>query len=278
MGSTRPERALGSIVTYAVLGLGGIAMVFPMVWMFVSSLKTITEITHVPPVFFPERANWSNYAKVATAIPFLRMYVNSLIITAVATSSTLFFAALGGYTFSKIEFPGRNVVFVLVIATMLVPFSIIVVPLYLLVASLGLVDTYAGILLPSLMSAFGIFMVRQFSASIPNELLDVSRIDGCREFTIFSRVVFPLLGPCLGALAVFTFMWDWNAFLWPMLIANSPRRMTVPVGLAMLVGEFSSESHLIMAGASLAIAPVLIVFLFAQRQIIEGITLTGLKA
>jgi multiple sugar transport system permease protein len=267
-----------NILTCVILGLGSIVMVFPMVWMLVSSLKTITEITHAPPVFFPERPMWSNYAKVASAIPYGRMYINSLVITAVATTSTLFFSALGGYTFGKMEFPGRNALLVFVVATMLVPFSIIVVPLYLLVAGIGLVNTYLGIVLPSLMSAFGIYMVRQFCASIPNELLDVSRIDGCREFTIFLRIILPLLGPCLGALAIFTFMWDWNAFLWPMLMANSQQRMTIPVGLAMLVGEFSSESNLIMAGASLAIVPVLIVFLFAQRQIIEGITLTGLKA
>ena len=268
---------ISRIILYFFLCLFAFAMIFPMLWMFLSSFKAVAEVTRIPPVVFPRRFLWQNYPKVMTVIPFFRMYLNSTFTTVVATVSVLFFSSLGGYTFGKFRFPGRTFFFTIIVATMLIPFSIRLVPLYLLMAKIGFVDRYAGILAPAVMSPFGIFMVRQFVASIPDELIDASRIDGCGEFRIFRTIVLPLLRPCLGALAVFTFMSNWDSFLWPMIVTNSTQRYTIPVGLAMLVTEFSSDTHLIMAGASLAIVPVLLVFALAERQIIQGITLTGLK-
>lgn len=265
------------IVLYFFLSLLAFIMLFPMLWMFVSSFKTLVEVTTIPPIIFPRRLCWENYSQILTIIPFLRMYLNSIFTTVVATVSVLFFSTLGGYTFGKFSFPGKSLLFNIIIATMLIPFTIQIVPLYLLMAKLGLVDTYVGMIAPSLMTAFGIFMVRQFVTSIPDEMLDACRIDGCGEFRIFGTIVVPLLGPCLGALLIFTFMSNWDSFLWPLIIMNTTTRYTLPVGLSMLTNEFASETHLIMTGASLSIIPVLIVFAFAERQIIQGIVLTGIK-
>ena len=212
---------------------------------------------------------------------YLRWFLNSLLVAGVTTLSVLFFDSLVGYTLSKFEFPGKNLIFLLILATLMIPTEMLIIPWYVGVVHLRLTlsdpGAYLSVMFPGLMSAFGVFLMRQFFDSVPNDLLEAARIDGMGEFAIFRKVALPLVRPALASLAIFTFLGNYNAFLWPLIVIQKPELRTLPVGVALFSGEAGTQWGLIMAASSLAVIPVLIVFAVFQKQIIEGVVLTGLK-
>jgi multiple sugar transport system permease protein len=199
-------------------------------------------------------------------------------VAAVTTLSVAFFDSLTGYVLAKLPFPGRNAIFVMILATLMIPTEMLVIPWYILSSAQGWINTYWGIMFPGVITAFGIFLIRQFMMGVPDELLDAGRIDGLSEFGLYWRVALPQVRPAMAALCIFTFLGNWNAFLWPMIVIQTAEMRTLPVGIALFSGEAGSAWHLIMAASSLAILPILLVFIVLQRQIIEGIVLTGLRS
>ena len=262
---------------YGLLSAGAVVMMAPLIWMVLASSKTLPEILKVPPTLLPEALRLDNYRTVLGDTQFVRYFFNSVIVAAITIASVLITSSMAGYAFAKFEFPGRNVIFALVLATLMIPFQVRVIPLYVLANDLHLLDTYAGLVLPGLVDAFGIFLMRQFLQSIPSELLDAARVDGASEVTIFVRIVLPLAKPALSALAIFTLVASWESFLWPLLVISSPDKFTLPLGLAQFAGRYVTRVDLQMAAATLTILPLLIVFLFMQRRFIEGMATAGLK-
>ncbi len=271
----RAPLRLSSVLIYLMLIAGGLVMVIPFVWMIATSLKPAKEV--FLGYFFPMAPTLENYALVLNKVPFARWYLNSLVVATCTTLSVAFFDSLTGFVLAKYEFPGKNVIFVFILSTLMVPTEMLVIPWFILSNNLNWVDTYWGIMFPGVITAFGTFLMKQFMEGVPSELLDAARMDGVSEFGLFWRIALPLVKPALAALCIFTFLGNWNAFLWPVIITEKMDMRTVPVGLSFFSGEAGSSWELIMAGASMATVPVLIVFLFFQRQIIKGIALTGLK-
>lgn len=270
---------LTSALKYAVLLVGAMLMLLPFEWMVVASLMAPNEIMARPLVWFPAALQFQNYARLADAIPLGRMYLNSLIVTASITIGILLSSSLAGYGFAKFQFPGRDVLFLLVLATIMIPFFVFLIPVFYIVSQLEWVDTYQGLIVPNIVTAFGIFLMRQYMLSLPDELLDAARIDGASEFSIYWRIVLPLVGPALGALAILAFVYQWNAFLWPLIIIRSGDLATIPIGLNSL-RVYASQPEVInlqMAGATVAIVPVVAVFAVFQRWFVQGIALTGIK-
>lgn len=269
------SRWLKESTIYLALLIGGLAMIVPFVWMILTSFKPGPEIFLNK--FWPQAPTLSNYAAVLRKVPFARWYLNSLIVASAVTLSVAFFDSLVGYTLAKYQFRGKNVIFIFILSTLMVPTEMLIIPWFIMSNSLNWVDTYWGIMFPGVMTAFGVFLMKQFMEGVPSELLDAARIDGVSEFGLFWRIALPLVKPALAALCIFNFLGNWNAFLWPVIITEKMNMRTLPVGLAFFSGEAGSSWELIMAGATMATIPVLIVFLIFQRQIIKGIALTGLK-
>ena len=260
---------------YLALAAGGVLVVFPFAWMLATALKGPREIFELH--FWPQAPTFDNFRQVLTTTQFPRWFLNSFVIAAVTTGSVAFFDSLTGYTLAKLRFPGRQVIFIVILSTLMIPTEMLVIPWYTMSVRLGWIDTYWGIMFPGLTSAFGVFLMRQFMTGIPEELLDAARIDGLSEFGLFARIALPLVRPALAALCIFTFLGNWNAFIWPLIVIQTPAMRTLPVGIALFSGEAGSAWHLIMAASSLAVLPVLAVFIILQRQIIEGVVLTGLR-
>jgi multiple sugar transport system permease protein len=266
-------------MAYILLILGGITMIVPFVWMLATSFKTAAEIYQ--PNFFPEVAAIENYAEVVFNTAFPRWYVNSFVVAVFATVSVVFFDSLIGFVFAKYEFPLKNIIFIAILSTLMVPTEMLIIPWFIMSAKPLLgpswVDTYWGIAFPGIITASGAFLMRQFMAGVPNELLDAARIDGVSEFGLFWRIAVPLTLPALAALAIFNFLGNWNAFIWPLIVTSSRQMMTLPVGLLFFSNEAAADWHLIMTGATLSVIPLMTVFIIFQRHIIKGIALTGLK-
>ncbi|NLD02125.1 MAG: carbohydrate ABC transporter permease [Clostridiales bacterium] len=261
---------------YALLSLGAVFMVFPFVWMVLTSLKTGADVYSFSMI--PNPATTQNYSFVFTRTDFVRWFLNSIFVAVMVVSSVLMFDTLVGYTLCKMQFRGKQLVFILIMSTLMVPTEMLIIPWYLMSAQLKWLNTYWSIMFPGLITAFGIFMMRQFFEGVPDELLEAARIDGLNELGIYARIALPLVMPAVSALAIFTFLGNWNAFLWPVIIVSNKELVTLPVGLAMFTTENNPEWERIMTAASLGTVPVLAVFMVFQRQIIEGINLSGLKA
>ncbi len=261
---------------YALLSLGAVFMVFPFVWMILTSLKTGADVYSFSMI--PNPATTQNYSFVFTRTDFVRWFLNSIFVAVMVVSSVLMFDTLVGYTLCKMQFRGKQLVFILIMSTLMVPTEMLIIPWYLMSAQLKWLNTYWSIMFPGLITAFGIFMMRQFFEGVPDELLEAARIDGLNELGIYARIALPLVMPAVSALAIFTFLGNWNAFLWPVIIVSNKELVTLPVGLAMFTTENNPEWERIMTAASLGTVPVLAVFMVFQRQIIEGINLSGLKA
>ena len=261
---------------YALLSLGAVFMVFPFVWMILTSLKTGADVYSFSMI--PNPATTQNYSFVFTRTDFVRWFLNSIFIAVMVVSSVLMFDTLVGYTLCKMQFKGKQLVFILIMSTLMVPTEMLIIPWYLMSAQLKWLNTYWSIMFPGLITAFGIFMMRQFFEGVPDELLEAARIDGLNELGIYARIALPLVMPAVSALAIFTFLGNWNAFLWPVIIVSNKELVTLPVGLAMFTTENNPEWERIMTAASLGTVPVLAVFMVFQKQIIEGINLSGLKA
>ena len=261
---------------YALLSLGAVFMVFPFVWMVLTSLKTGADVYSFSMI--PNPATTQNYSFVFTRTDFVRWFLNSIFVAVMVVSSVLMFDTLVGYTLCKMQFRGKQLVFILIMSTLMVPTEMLIIPWYLMSAQLKWLNTYWSIMFPGLITAFGIFMMRQFFEGVPDELLEAARIDGLNELGIYARIALPLVMPAVSALAIFTFLGNWNAFLWPVIIVSNKELVTLPVGLAKFTTENNPEWERIMTAASLGTVPVLAVFMVFQRQIIEGINLSGLKA
>lgn len=262
-------------VRFIVLLLFGLLMLFPFAWMLSTSVKQGKEIYSLSIIV--SNPSLKNYIRLFSNSYFPRWFVNSFFAGTIVTVSILFFDSLMGYTFAKHKFRGRKVIFILVLSTMMIPTEMLVIPWYLISSKLGWVDTYWGIVFPGLMTGFGTFLMRQFFDTLPDDLFDAGRIDGMNEFAIWAQIGMPLVKAALSALAIFSFVGNWNAFLWPLIISSATKMYTLPVGLALFNGEFTSEWEMIMTGASVATVPVIIIYIIFQRQIIEGIALTGVK-
>ncbi len=262
---------------HILLMLGVVIMIFPFVWMLLSSLKTEQEILRVPPTFFPLKPTWDNYISVWRRIPIFRYFLNSLFVSVVATVCVLLTSALAGTVFAKYDFPYKNLLFMIILGTTMVPFECYMIPFYLMVSKAGLIDTYTGIIAPLVISSFGIFLIRQHVSSIPDDLMDSARIDGCNELRVFLNVVLPLSKSALAALTIFNFMFCWAFFVWPLIITNSSERFVLEVGLTMFQSQYTVEYGPVMAGAAISVLPLIIVYIFFSRQIISGMVISGMK-
>lgn len=267
-----------SVPIYLLLTLGAIIMVTPFVWMLLTSLKPARELLQFS--FLPASPTLENYDTVLRTSSFPRWYVNSVAVATFSTLCVAFFDSLVGYTLNKYEFPGKNLIFLGILATLMIPTEMLIIPWYTMSVDFGWhrgLWQYWGIAFPGVITATGIFLMRQFFDGVPNELLDAARIDGMGEFNIWMRIAMPLVKPAIAALCIFNFIGNWNAYIWPLIIASGRDFYTLPVGLNFFRGEATTEWEKIMTGASLATVPLMIVFLLFQRQIIKGIALTGLK-
>jgi len=274
-GSASPT--LGTLALYVVLALLGIVMLYPFAWMLATSFKHPDDIYTLS--LLPTQVTLDNYRTALFGFPFARWFGNSLLVAGLTTASVAFFDSLTGYVLAKLEFPFKRILFVAILATLMVPTEMLVIPWYVMSVQYQWTDSYWGIMFPGVISAVGVFLMRQFMQTVPNELLDAGRIDGLGEFGLFWRVALPLVRPALAALCILTFLGNWNAFLWPLIVIQDPLMRTLPVGLSQFsYGEAGSRWELIMTGASIASLPVLLVFAVFQRQIIRGVALTGLKA
>jgi multiple sugar transport system permease protein len=273
------ERPSPLATTLTLVVLGGLALmiVFPFIWMLFTSLKPEAEIVTYPPELFPHTWTLENYGNVWSRIPFARLFLNSVLFAGGVTLISLTLDSMSAYALARLDFPGRNAVFIVILIALMLPFQVMFVPLFVTVHDLHLLDSYGGLIIPRATNAFGIFMLRQFFLTLPKELDEAARMDGCSEFGIYWRIILPLSGPALATLAVFHFMYNWNDFLWPLLITSSIEMRTLPAGLALFVGSHVVEYGVVMAGAILALLPLLVAFLFAQRYFIQGIAMTGIK-
>jgi multiple sugar transport system permease protein len=252
-------------------------MVIPFVWMLSGSLKTETTLFSVPFKIIPENPRWENYVNVWTRVPYGLFYINTAKISVLATIGQLAVCSLGAYALARINFPHREKIFMLFLATMMIPNQITMIPQYQLLSVMGLTNKHAAIVLLKLFSPFGVFLLRQFFLSIPMELSESARIDGCNEFGIYSRIVLPLSKPAIATLTVLTFMGAWNDFLMPLIYLNSKELFTLQLGVRYFQQVYGTEYTLVMAATSLSLIPVIIIYLFAQRYFIEGVAATGLK-
>ncbi len=252
-------------------------MIFPFIWMVSTAFKPPPEILVYPLYLIPKNPTWDNFLKALDMMPLGIYYVNTIMVTLIKVITSLFFCALAGFAFAKLKFPFKEGLFIAILVTMMVPFQVRLVPLYLLMHKFNLIDTKASLIIPYLMSTFGIFLMRQSITAIPNELIDAGKIDGDSLFGIFRHIVFPLSGTTLATLAIFTFMWSWKDFLWPLIMITAEKNRVIELGLALFGQEHFVLYGPMMAGGILAIAPVIIFFLILRRQFIRGVTLSGLK-
>lgn len=266
-----------TFLIHFILIMGSIVMLFPFVWMILTSLKTYAESIQVPPAMIPEDFQWKNYQEVFTLLPFFKFMMNTFIITVLRTAGQLFLCSLAAYAFARIVFPGRNLLFVLALSVLMVPGQVFLLPQYMIMVKLGWLNTLQAVVVPGLFSAFGTFLLRQFFMGLPKELEEAARLDGCNHFQIYWRIMLPLAKPGLIALGIFTILWSWNELMWPMIVNSSPDAMTLAVGLSSLQGQYGTNYPILMAGSFLAVLPMLILFIILQKQFIEGIAITGGK-
>ena len=273
----RRRREYGKAVVYFVLVLGCTITLAPFIWMFLTSMKTQVEAVSIPPSILPRNWILDAYTSLPDKLPFFRMYWNTIFTSLIIVAGQLLLCSLAGYAFGRIHFPGRGFLFVLCLAVLMIPSSFLILPQYLIIQKLGLLNTLHAIYLPNLFSAFGTFLMRQFFMTIPLELEDAARIDGCGHGRIYSRIMLPLIRPGLVSLGVLTLRFAWNNLMWPMIVNTEKSKMTLTAGLSYLQGQYITDYPSIMAGALLATIPLIIIYAIFQRQFIEGIALTGIK-
>lgn len=265
-------------LAYVVLGVGLVVVTSPFIWMAFSSLKSEGEIRRVPPTWWPEAPTLDNFRELFDRLDFPTFFGNSALVATAVTLGNVVFCSMLGYVLAKADFAGKALLFRLVLGTLMIPGMVTLVPLFVLVANMGLVNTYLGLILPFLAAPFGVFLMRQFFLGIPDELIDAARVDGASEARIFVQVVLPLAKPALATLAILTFLGSWNNFLWPLVVATTEDKYTLPVALALYsTGQNQTDYGLLLAGAVVVVVPVLVVFLILQRYFVQGIALTGIK-
>jgi multiple sugar transport system permease protein len=252
-------------------------MFVPFVWMVLSSFKPYQEILSLKPTLWPKEFTLGNYAMLTGELPFLRYFLNSAGVSSVVTLVILFTSSICGYVFAKFDFAFKEAVFMTIISSMMVPFAVVVLPLYFLIARLGMLDSYLGLVIPFMVNAFGIFLMRQFMEGIPSDLVDAARVDGAGEMWIYWKIMLPLSLNALSALGVFVFLWSWNSLWWPFMIISSREMRTLPLGIASLAWEFATRVDLVITGATIGVVPILILFALMTRTIVRGVALTGIK-
>ncbi|MFE0588273.1 carbohydrate ABC transporter permease [Micromonospora echinospora] len=278
-GRTRRSRdRVAATVLHLLLGGGLLLMVGPFLWMLVSSLKPEGEVRRVPPTWWPEAATLENYRELFSRLDFPQYFTNSAVVATLVTVGNVLICAATGYALAKLPFRGRRGLFAAVVGTIMVPPVVWFIPVFVLVSNLGLVNTYAGLVLPNIAQAINVFLMRQFMLSVPDELLESARIDGAGEWRIFWRIVLPLSRPAMATVGILTFLGSWNNFLWPLAVATTEDRYTLPVALALYsVGQNEARYGLLLAGSVVVVLPILLVFLVLQRHFVRGIATTGLK-
>lgn len=274
-----PDRmAPGRLLTYIVLVIGLLVWILPFAWMLLGSVKTQREILQRPPTWWPQQFTWDNFGAWFGQLNFGQFFGNSVVVALFTVLGNLVFCSMVGYALAKMDFPGKKALFVVVMVTLMVPGVVTFVPLFVMVSSLGLVDSYAALILPFVTTPLGVFLMRQFMLGIPDPLLEAARIDGAGELRIFARIVMPLCGPPLATLGILTFLASWNNFLWPLVAAQTEAKYTLPVALSLYsTGQNATDYGLLLAGSVLVIAPIILLFVFLQRYFIQGIASTGLK-
>lgn len=270
-------RRAGDLLRWLLLALIAAAVVFPIVWMVLTSFKPEADVVSMPPRLWPHTWTVDAYRGIWQRIPFLRYLLNSVVFTGGVTFISLAFDTLAGYGFARLPYKGRNVLFMIVLVTLMLPFHVTLVPLFVMLFKLGWYNTFAGLIIPRATNAFGIFMMRQFFLTLPKELEEAGRIDGAGEFRIFRQIYLPLAAPAVGTLLVFHFMYNWNDFLWPMIMTTSNEMRTLPVGLTLFMGQHVVEYAVVMAGATLTLLPVLVLFLFLQKYFVKGLATSAIK-
>lgn len=275
------SRRFSALMLNLAVAIGGIITVLPLVWMVSASFKRLSEIYRFPPTLIPQTFTVANYERLLRDWPFLQWYWNSFMVAVLVTLATLLFSSLAGFGFAKYRFRGSRALFMLMLGSTMIPFELILVPLFILMSRLGWTNSYASLIIPFMAPAIGIFLMRQYISTLPTELVEAARIDGASELTIYWRIILPLARPALGALAVLTFLGSWNSFLWPLTVLRDRANMTFPVGLANMVGGVTAGSEppvgATMAASTLVTIPVIIVFLLVQRHYVEGLTAASIK-
>ncbi len=274
---SRILRALLMGVTYIILSVGAVSMLLPFAWMISTSLKAGSEIFLWPPRWIPSVIRWDNYATAWNSAPWGRYFLNTLFVATTVTALTLLVCSLAAYSFARLRFPGRDLFFLALLGTMMIPGQVTIIPNFVIVKRLGWYNNYWGLIIPEAGGAFGVFLLRQYFLSIPFELEDAARIDGASRLRIIFSIILPLSRPALSVLTLFSFMGSWNAFLWPLIITNTDLLRVVQIGLAVFRMEESTQYHLLMAASTYVVLPVIILFLLVQKQFIQGIQLTGMK-
>jgi multiple sugar transport system permease protein len=280
---TEPSRPPGprrqrATWVYVVLAVGLLATLTPFIWMLLGSFKPEAELQRVPPTWWPEAPSLDNYRELFDRLDFPRFFANSALVAVAVTAGNLLFCSMVGYALAKLDFAGKRLLFGLVLGMLMVPGVVTFVPLFVLVSNLGMVNTYPGLILPFLVTPLGVFLMRQFISGLPDELIEAARIDGAGEWRIFARVIMPLCGPALATLGILTFLSSWNNFLWPLVVAQSEDKYTLPVALALYsIGQNATNYTLLLAGSVVVILPVIVLFVALQRYFVQGIATTGIK-
>jgi multiple sugar transport system permease protein len=274
-----PLWILGKSGAYAVLTLGLVATLLPFFYIIVSSLKTDAELRQTPPDFFPQEPTLKHYTTILTNenIPIERNVMNSVIVSLARVVITLFTSSYAGYIFAKYHFKGKNLAFGVILIQIMIPFQVVMIPNYLLVVKFGLIDSLWALIVPTMVDAFGIFLMKQFIESLPAELMDAARIDGASEFGIYSRIILPQMGPPLASLGIFTFMYTWNDYLWPLIVLTTPEKRTMPLLLVWFQTQYTSNQGLILAASILTLLPIFFVYIFVQRWIVDQATYSAFK-
>lgn len=271
------KNKIKKIILTVLLGLFGIVMVFPIFWMISASFKYEGDVFKVPIEWIPKNPNYSNYLDAIQNFPFLDWYKNTICVTFLVVFLVITVSTAAGYAFAKLNFKGKNLIFAIFISTMMIPVQVRIIPQFLFFQKVGLINTVYSVALPWMFNAFSIFMMRQFFTSIPNDLLEAARIDGCNEYITFFRIVLPLAKSQIVALLILAFTWGWNEYLSPLIYINDVKKQVLSVGIASFKGQYSANFAVQMAGATLALVPIIVIYLFAQKHFIEGIALSGVK-
>ena len=269
------KERLKKTAIYLLLVTGGFITVFPFFWMISTSLKTINEVHQMPPILFPVSLVWENYPRVMEIIPFTRYFINSVFVMVITTVSTVLTSILSAFAFSRLKFWGRDLIFSVFLATLMVPGEVLLIPNFVTISQLGWVNTYQGLIVPWLIGVFAVFLMRQFFLGIPEELYYAAKIDGCKDFKYLWYIMVPLAKPAIVSIALIKAIFNWNGFLWPLVVTNSPDMRTIPVGLAVFTSEAGTQYHLLMAATTMAIVPMIALYIILQKHIIEGISRTG---
>lgn len=275
--SKRLQNSTIKSMIYVFLFMGAVTVAIPYIWMFVTSIKPIEEVQSYPPSFVVKNPTLFPYKELFRIMPMMRYIWNSIYVASTVTIANIFLCSLAGFAFAKHRFFGRDKIFFVLLCSLMIPWQVNLISGFILMRKLGWLNSYNALIVPVMSGAFGIFLCRQFIMSVPDDLIDAAKIDGCSEFTIYRLVILPLIKPVLATLAIFTFLQQWNSFIWPLIVINSSRMRTLPLALAVLNGEFGTRFAIVMAGAVVATAPILVLFLALQKYFMKGVTMAGLK-